>query len=81
MATCGFDISKKFVRVIAQRDNGLVEFEFSVGEPEMAVELIMPRSAFDYFCSLNQVTFLDSKRAAVNEWDWNLHDATHQRFR
>ncbi|HEX5394055.1 MAG TPA: phenol hydroxylase subunit [Rhodocyclaceae bacterium] len=88
MASSQFDTSKKFVRVTEVRDNGLVEFEFSVGEPELAVELIMPRVAFDEFCKANAVTFLTSNGAPIDDsnsadsaWNWNLRSATHQRFR
>jgi len=30
-----FDTSKRFVRLIEKREDGFVEFEFSVGEPEI----------------------------------------------
>lgn len=83
-----FDTSKKFVRVMEVRANGMVEFEFSVGEPELAVELIMPRAAFEEFCKANAVTFLaadgqpvDDKNSPDSAWNWNLRSATHQRFR
>lgn len=79
-----FDVTRKFVRVTGKRDNGLVEFEFSVGEPEVAVELIMPGDAFRAFCAANRVSFLDSGPAAArpdDDFAWNLHDATHRRFR
>ncbi len=82
--SASFDVSRKFVRVTGRRDNGLVEFEFSVGEPEIAVELIMPEAAFKAFCADNHVTFLDSAAIpAADEGDfaWRLHDATSQRFR
>jgi phenol/toluene 2-monooxygenase (NADH) P0/A0 len=45
----------KFVRVIEERPNGLVVFEFSVGWPDLSAELVMPRAAFDEFCAANQV--------------------------
>ena len=82
-----FDVSKKFVRVTEVLASGMVEFEFSVGEPEMAVELIFPKLAFEEFCRSNQVTFLTDS-ATPNEidtadsaWAWRLRTATHQRFR
>ena len=31
------DVSRKFVRVLKRRDNGFIEFEFSIGWPELAV--------------------------------------------
>ncbi len=55
-----FDATRKFVRVIEERGNGLVAFEFSIGWPELAVDLVMPRAAFDEFCATHQVRRLDS---------------------
>ena len=34
------DTSLRFVRVIERRADGLVAFEFSIGWPELAVELV-----------------------------------------
>ena len=44
------------------RDDGFVEFEFAIGEPELAVDLIMPAAAYREFCRDNQVTVLPSLR-------------------
>ncbi len=54
-----FDATRKFVRVIGARDNGLVAFEFSIGWPDLSVELVLPRAAFDEFCATHQVQPLD----------------------
>lgn len=87
MADKAFDPKRKFVRVNELRPNGLVEFEFAIGEPELFVELILPAAAFDEFCAANKVTFVDeNSRLKVDgsedgEWSWNLRDATHQRFK
>ncbi len=54
-----FDATRKFVRVTGERDNGLVAFEFSIGWPELSVELVLPRSAFDEFCATNKVQRLE----------------------
>jgi len=84
----GFDVTRRFVRVLGALPNGMVEFEFSVGEPEMAVELVMPKTAFDEFCAVNRVEFITASPAAPADgnspdadFDWSLHQATHQRFR
>jgi phenol/toluene 2-monooxygenase (NADH) P0/A0 len=53
------DIRRRFVRVLEERSDGLVFFEFSIGWPELAVELLLPRPAFAEFCAANQVTRLD----------------------
>lgn len=88
MATAKFDTNQKFVRVLETRPNGMVEFEFAIGEPEIFVELIMPKAAFEEFCKSNAVTFLDlphphaaDPEADGSDFDWTLREATHQRFR
>ncbi len=51
-------LQRRFVRVTERRPNGLVAFEFSVGWPDMSVELVLPEPSFNEFCSKNQVEFL-----------------------
>lgn len=61
------NIARRFVRVLERRADGLVSFEFSVGWPELALELMLPAAAFDEFCSVNGVTFLtDAPPASGN---------------
>ena len=55
------DTSRKYVRVTEERADGLVAFEFSIGWPELAVELMLPRAAFDEFCATNQVIRLEPR--------------------
>jgi phenol hydroxylase P0 protein len=82
MVEGSFDVTKRFVRVTGKRNDGFVEFEFAVGEPDMAVELVMPQAAFDSFCATNQAVFLQPRgHDRASDWAWTLHDATHQRFR
>ncbi len=54
------DTSLKYVRVIEARSDGLVAFEFSIGWPELAVELLLPAPAFAEFCRTNRVQRLDA---------------------
>jgi phenol hydroxylase P0 protein len=54
------DTSLRYVRVLERKANGLVSFEFSIGWPELAVELLLPTTAFEAFCENNKVTQLDS---------------------
>jgi phenol hydroxylase P0 protein len=53
------DPTRKFVRVLEERCDGLVSFEFSIGWPELAVELLLPRQAFAEFCTTHRVQRLD----------------------
>jgi phenol/toluene 2-monooxygenase (NADH) P0/A0 len=60
------DTTRRFVRVIEERSDGLVFFEFSIGWPELAVELLLPRPAFDEFCATNHVMRLDGESAPTH---------------
>lgn len=53
------DTSRRYVRVLQTLPSGLVSFEFAIGWPELAVELMLPPQAFEEFCRVNQVTRLD----------------------
>jgi phenol hydroxylase P0 protein len=54
------DTSLRFVRVLERRPDGLVSFEFAIGWPELAVELMLPAPAFEAFCANNRVQRLDT---------------------
>lgn len=54
------DTTQRFVRVIEERPDGLVAFEFAIGWPELAVELLLPAPAFAAFCAANKVQRLDA---------------------
>lgn len=69
-----FDTEQRYVRVIERRDDGFVEFAFAIGEPDLAVELLMNAAAFDEFCAVNHVTLLASD-ADSDAAGWGLHDA------
>ena len=49
------DPTQRFVLVLEERTDGLVAFEFSIGWPELAVELLLPAPAFAEFCAANCV--------------------------
>jgi phenol hydroxylase P0 protein len=49
-----------FVRVRHERADGFIEFDFAIGEPDLSVELILPRAAFEEFCAINQVRHLSA---------------------
>lgn len=57
--TC--DVTRKFVRIKQVRADGLVYFEFAIGWPELFVDLMLPRSAFDDFCVRQQVQLLSDE--------------------
>lgn len=81
-----FNPQLKFVRIIETHANGLVEFEFAVGEPGLFVELLMAQAAFDEFCAMHGVvpTLGPLQPAQSNpeqEWDWSLRAAREQHLR
>ncbi|UTW02392.1 phenol hydroxylase [Amphritea atlantica] len=54
----GFDRLTKYVRVRSAEDARFVEFDFAIGDPALFVELIMPKGAFEHFCTANEVVFM-----------------------
>ena len=81
-----FNPQLKFVRIIETHANGLVEFEFAVGEPELFVELLMAQAAFDEFCAMHGVVptlgpLQVSQNDQEQEWDWSLRAAREQHLR
>ncbi|WP_018989556.1 phenol hydroxylase subunit [Aromatoleum toluclasticum] len=82
----GIDIDRKYVRLVERRADGLVEFEFAIGEPDLCVEMLLPAEAYEQFCAANRVIRLDPRDAApvadeAEGWNWNMRQATQQRFR
>lgn len=66
---------RKYVRIIGSRLGRYVEFEFSVNDQDLAVELILPFSAFDEFCELQNATVLPPEPAvadALERQAWRL---------
>ena len=53
------DTTRRFVRLIEMRADGLVAFEFAIGWPDLAVELLLPAPAFAEFCATHRVQRLD----------------------
>ena len=58
-----FDPFRKFVRVTGERDDGFVEFDFALGEPELFAEMMLTRAAFEEFCAAQNVVVLDGAGA------------------
>jgi phenol/toluene 2-monooxygenase (NADH) P0/A0 len=54
----GFDTERRFVHITKRHENGLVQFEFSVGTPDFSVELMLPQPAFDEFCTRQNAVFV-----------------------
>lgn len=82
-----FDTRKRYVRIREEHANGMVEFEFAVGEPGLFVEMVMPKAQFDDFCAQQGVRPThgrlpeQAEGSAAHEWDWTLRDARERHFR
>jgi len=52
------DVTRRTVRVLRRRANGFVEFEFSIGWPQLVVELMLPQGDFEAFCQAQRARIL-----------------------
>ncbi len=64
-----FNPENKYVRITGIRNNSLIEFDFSIGEPEMYIELVLPFEAFQTFCAHNKVRHLSPEEAERVDFD------------
>lgn len=58
-----------YVRRRGINSHGMVEFDFSIGDPELYVEMILPEQAFLEFCVTNSVRFLTEEEGAAIDAD------------
>lgn len=77
MQTTGSVLDQRFVRV-RERNNGFVEFDFSIGDPQLYVELILGDEAFAEFCEANAVQMLDEQASAQVDADKATWREKHQ---
>jgi len=76
-----FDTRKKFVRVRELRPDRFVEFDFAIGDPGLYVEMMLTAEAFDEFCAVNQVIFLEpGDVAAPDPQQWRLSQTSGRQF-
>jgi phenol hydroxylase P0 protein len=54
-------LARRYVYITGRSTNGFVTFEYSVGWPDMSVELALPEDLFNDFCVKNNVIFLDER--------------------
>ncbi len=60
---------EKTATIIGIRRNRFIEFEFTVGAPELTVELVMPLAAFREFCELNHVRTVTTKADVKKDYE------------
>lgn len=68
-AARAFDITRRYVRFRTHRDDGFVEFDFSIGDPALSVELVMPVLEYQSFCRTNHVIYLTREEADRLDFD------------
>jgi len=56
--------ASRYVRVLGLLESRYVEFEFSIGDPELAVELVLAFPQFQEFCRRNRVRMVGAEEAA-----------------
>ncbi|PWR19527.1 phenol hydroxylase subunit [Zavarzinia aquatilis] len=77
------DADRRYVRVRREREDGFIEFDFAIGDPDVFVELVLRRDALADFCAANKVELLPAGTAGgeTDDWTWRLADARDTRFR
>lgn len=69
-----------YVRITRVDDRGFLEFQFSLGDPNLFLEMTLPRKAFDEFCEQHQARHLSAMEAqAVDEAEnkWRFGDVAN----
>ena len=55
----------RYVRVTNRSRHGFVEFQFSIGDPSLYLEMTLPPKAFAEFCKAQNVRMLGDEESAV----------------
>lgn len=64
-----FDDLPRYVRVRSDEHSRFVEFDFAIGTPDLYVELVMPRPAFQQFCLTHRVRHMDERMCQAIDAD------------
>lgn len=54
------DKAQSYVRIIGQRLERFIEFEYILNDDDLTIELVLPISAFEEFCTLQNAIILKS---------------------
>lgn len=63
------DLTRRYVRFRERHENGFVEFDFSIGDPTLSVELVMSQADYEAFCATHRVTYLSVAEARALDAD------------
>lgn len=72
-----FNALTRYVRVRSAPEDKFVEFDFAIEHPDLFVELVLPRKAFEIFCKHNNVIHMDASMAKKIDDDnqkWRFGD-------
>ena len=73
---------RRYVRVTGTRREQFVEFDFAIGDPSLAVELVLPFTAFRGFCAHNEVEMVSPEEGArldLEKIKWRYGDIGNRR--
>jgi phenol/toluene 2-monooxygenase (NADH) P0/A0 len=59
----------RFVRITGEVRGGFIEFQFSIGDPTLYLEMILPQAAFEEFCATNKVVHLNAEQGSIVDAD------------
>ena len=71
------NLKNKYVRVTGVRNDKFIEFDFSIDDPEIFVELVLPTEMFQTFCTNNNVKFMQAEantQAESDRMQWRIGD-------
>ncbi|MCU7916436.1 MAG: phenol hydroxylase subunit [Candidatus Thiodiazotropha sp. (ex Gloverina cf. vestifex)] len=72
-------IGQVYIRVIGERLGKFVEFEFSINDEDLTVELILPHDAFKIFCDKHQARLIHRPEEIGNEVNNNRRPGLYGR--
>ena len=76
-----FDELTRYIRVRSGPKDRFVEFDFAIGQPELFVELGLPREAVEIVCKHNNVVHMDSDMIREIDADmvkWRFGEKGHR---
>lgn len=59
----------RYVRITGITSGGFVEFQFSICDPTLYLEMILPKQAFDLFCTEQRAVHLSGAQARIVDAD------------
>ncbi len=63
------NVHTRFVRITGEVRGGFIEFQFSIGDPTLYLEMILPQVAFEEFCATNNVVHLNAEQGRIVDVD------------